>query len=102
MVPDGRVTVTVTNGWLALNGTLDWQYQKDAAVRAVRDLKGKTVAVNELGGVEHVLLFIVAGNAPEAAYTPEATKRINEYHDGVGAVVSHGGVQRRLLRPVGD
>lgn len=53
-------------------------------------------------GVEHVLLFIVAGNAPEAAYTPEATKRINEYHDGVGAVVSHRGVQRKLLRPVGD
>jgi mannose-6-phosphate isomerase-like protein (cupin superfamily) len=52
-------------------------------------------------GVEHVLLFIVAGNAPEAAYTPEATKRINEYHDGVGAV-SHRGVQRKLLRPVGD
>ena len=52
-------------------------------------------------GVEHVLLFVVAGNAPEAAYTPEATKRINEYHDGVGAV-SHRGVQRKLLRPVGD
>jgi hypothetical protein len=49
-----------------------------------------------------VLLFVVAGNAPEAAYTPEATKRINEYHDGVGAVVSHRGVQRELLRPVGD
>ena len=53
-------------------------------------------------GVEHVLLFVVAGNAPEAAYTPEATKRINGYHDGVGAVVSHRGVQRNLLRPVGD
>src|SRR6201987_959249 len=52
-------------------------------------------------GVEHVLLFIVAGNAPEAAYTPEATKRINEYHDGVGAVESHRGVQEKLLRTEG-
>jgi hypothetical protein len=49
-----------------------------------------------------VLLFVVAGNAPEAAYTPEATKRINEYHHGVGGVVSDSGVQRQLLRPVGD
>jgi NitT/TauT family transport system substrate-binding protein len=29
-------------------------------VRAIRDLKGKTVAVNELGGVEHVLLASMA------------------------------------------
>ena len=40
LVPNDRVTVTVSNGWLALNGTLDWQYQKDAAARAVRDLTG--------------------------------------------------------------
>ena len=40
MVPNDRVTVTVNNGWLSLNGTLDWQYQKDAAARAVRDLTG--------------------------------------------------------------
>jgi VCBS repeat-containing protein len=40
MVPNDRVTVTAANGWLTLNGTLDWQYQKDAAARAVRDLMG--------------------------------------------------------------
>jgi len=40
MVPNDRVTVTVNNGWLALNGTLDWNYQKDAAARTVRDLTG--------------------------------------------------------------
>jgi osmotically-inducible protein OsmY len=40
VVPVGRVTVVVTNGWLTLNGTLEWQYQKDAADRAVRFLTG--------------------------------------------------------------
>ena len=40
MVPEGRVTVTASNGWLTLKGTLDWQFQKDAAARAVRDLPG--------------------------------------------------------------
>ena len=45
-VPSDRVTVTVKGGQLTLNGTLDWQYQKDAAARAVRDLTGVTGLTN--------------------------------------------------------
>ena len=45
-VPNERVTVTVKGGHLTLNGTLDWQYQKDAAARAVRDLRGVTGVIN--------------------------------------------------------
>lgn len=48
MVPADRVTVTVKNGWLSLNGTLDWQYQKDAAGRAVRDLTGVKGVMNNI------------------------------------------------------
>jgi osmotically-inducible protein OsmY len=48
MVPNDRVTVTVNNGWLALNGTLDWQYQKDAAARTVRDLPGVKGVSNDI------------------------------------------------------
>jgi osmotically-inducible protein OsmY len=48
MVPNDRVTVTVTTGWLTLNGTLDWQYQKDAAARAVRDLTGVKGVTNNV------------------------------------------------------
>ena len=33
MVPSDRVTVTTADGWLTLNGMVDWQYQKDAAAR---------------------------------------------------------------------
>ena len=40
LIPRDRVTVTVTNGWVDLHGTVDWQYQRDAAVRAVRTLTG--------------------------------------------------------------
>lgn len=40
VVPASRVTVAVSNGWITLKGNLDWQYQKDAAARAVRDLTG--------------------------------------------------------------
>jgi osmotically-inducible protein OsmY len=48
MVPNDRITATVNNGWLALNGTLDWQYQKDAAARAVRDLTGVKGVTNNI------------------------------------------------------
>ena len=40
VVPDDRVTVAVANGWVTLNGTLDYYYQSAAAERAVRDLTG--------------------------------------------------------------
>jgi len=40
VVPSERVTATVDNGWLTLNGTLDYYYQRAAAKRAVRDLTG--------------------------------------------------------------
>jgi osmotically-inducible protein OsmY len=33
---------------LALNGALDWQYQKDAAARAVRDLTGVKGVTNNI------------------------------------------------------
>ena len=37
-VPPDRVRICVENGWVTLEGTLDWQYQKDAAAAAVAEL----------------------------------------------------------------
>ncbi len=48
MIPNDRVTIAVSNGWLTLNGTLDWQYQKDAAARAVRNLVGVKGVTNSI------------------------------------------------------
>ena len=48
VVPPDRVTVTVTRGWVTLKGTLEWQYQKDAAARVVRDLTGVRGVNNEV------------------------------------------------------
>jgi len=47
-VPDDRVTLTAKDGWITLAGTVDWQYQKDAAARAVRDLTGVKAVTNDL------------------------------------------------------
>ena len=54
MVPAGRVTLSVSNGWLTIQGTLDWQYQKDAAARAVRDLTGVRGVSNEIVVTPHI------------------------------------------------
>src|SRR5579864_3691720 len=48
LVPRDRVTVAVDNGWVELNGTLEWRYQRDAAARAVRDLTGVRGVTNEI------------------------------------------------------
>ena len=40
MVPEDRIRVTVSNGWLTLEGEVDWYYQMEEAERAVRKLRG--------------------------------------------------------------
>ena len=39
-VPENRIKILVNEGWVRLEGKLDWQYQKTAAEDAVRDLIG--------------------------------------------------------------
>lgn len=48
MIPEERISLSVTNGWVTLTGTVDWQYQKDSALRAVRDLTGVQGVANNL------------------------------------------------------
>jgi osmotically-inducible protein OsmY len=47
-VPDDAITVTVDKGRLTLEGTVDWQYQKDAAAAAVRPLTGVVSVGNRI------------------------------------------------------
>lgn len=39
-VPEDRIKLRVDKGWLFLEGEVDWQYQRAAAERAVRNLAG--------------------------------------------------------------
>ena len=48
LVPQGKVSVSVSQGWITLTGTVDWQFEKDAAARAVRDLTGVKSVVNQI------------------------------------------------------
>ncbi len=39
-VPNQNIKVEVEKGWLSLEGQLDWQFQKEAALNAVKDIVG--------------------------------------------------------------
>lgn len=40
VVPDRKIKATVSKGWVELEGEVEWQFQRDAAERAVRYLPG--------------------------------------------------------------
>ena len=40
VIPANRIKVKVSKGWVTLEGTVDWQFQKTAAEKAVRKLIG--------------------------------------------------------------
>jgi osmotically-inducible protein OsmY len=92
VVPPDRVTVTVKGGCLTLNGTLDWQYQKDAAAGALRTLRGVKGLANDI-----VLRPLVSTtdvrNKIEAALKRSAeidARRINVVaHDGAVILTGH-------------
>jgi osmotically-inducible protein OsmY len=46
LVPDGDVKATVSNGWVTLEGEVEWMYQKQAAEDAVRYLAGVVGVTN--------------------------------------------------------
>lgn len=47
-VPDAKIIVVVKEGWLTLTGTLDWEFQKVAAARCVRNLMGVIAVSNQI------------------------------------------------------
>jgi osmotically-inducible protein OsmY len=57
MVPDDKIKVKVENGWIRLTGEVNWDYQRRAAERALRDLPGVKGITN--------LITVVPKVAPE-------------------------------------
>jgi osmotically-inducible protein OsmY len=47
-IPDDKVKVTVRNGWITLEGEVEWQYQRDAARDAIRFLTGVKGVTNSI------------------------------------------------------
>jgi osmotically-inducible protein OsmY len=47
-VPHDGITVTVRNGWISLEGTVEWRYQRAAAEHAVHGLMGVRGVTNAI------------------------------------------------------
>jgi osmotically-inducible protein OsmY len=99
LVPLERVTAAVDDGWLTLGGTVDWQYQKDAAARLVRDLRGVTGITNKIVVVPKVVPMDVRDKI-EAAFRRSAqldARRIN-VNSADGKVILSGNVRSWVER----
>jgi len=47
-LPADKIKATVRNGWVTLEGTVDWQYQKTLAESAVKKLRGVIGVTNSI------------------------------------------------------
>jgi osmotically-inducible protein OsmY len=47
-IPQDSVKAQVSQGWVTLEGSVEWYYQKDAAERAVRYLRGVKGVINHI------------------------------------------------------
>jgi osmotically-inducible protein OsmY len=78
-VPHDKIEVAVTNGWVKLSGKVDWDYQRSAAGRIVRDLTGVVGVTNTITLEPHVSVADVQSKI-EAALKRSAevdARRIN-------------------------
>lgn len=93
-VPDDKIKVVVNNGWITLEGQVEWQYQKIAAENAVRYLAGVTGVSNNINLTPGVSASDVKDKI-EAALKRSAevdARRISvETQDG--KVILHGSVR---------
>jgi osmotically-inducible protein OsmY len=48
LVPDDRIKVMVEKGWVTLSGEVDWDYQRNQALKVVRPLTGVLAVSNNL------------------------------------------------------
>jgi osmotically-inducible protein OsmY len=93
-IPDEKIKVVVNNGWVTLEGEVEWQYQREAALNAVRYLAGMQGVSNGIKIKAHVAPKDVKDKI-EAAFKRSAeidARRVRvDVHDG--RIVLHGSVR---------
>lgn len=81
-LPDGRIRIKVQQGWVTLEGQVDWQYQKEAAESTVRKLTG-------VAGIDNLLMVRPTTSAQdikakvEAAFARNAALNARKIHVAV-------------------
>ena len=65
-IPEDRIKVEVSSGWVTLRGDVDWHYQRVAAERAVRDLMGVRGVSNQISVANKALKAEIRDRIHEA------------------------------------
>jgi osmotically-inducible protein OsmY len=65
-VPHERIKLTVRDGWITLEGEVEWNYQKGAAEAAVRDLAGVKGVTNRIVVMPRVTAMDVKSKIEQA------------------------------------
>jgi len=65
-IPADQIKVTARNGWLKLEGTVDWQYQKIIAEAAVKSLEGVLGITNNINVKPHATPVDIKSRIEEA------------------------------------
>ena len=84
-VPDDKIKLTAKDGWLYLDGKVDWKYQKDAAESAVRRLSGVRGVTNRVDVRPRASSFEVRTKIEDALTRNaeiDARRILVETHDG--------------------
>jgi osmotically-inducible protein OsmY len=99
VVPDEKITIAVSDGWVTLKGKVDWEYQRAAAAHAVRDLTGVRGVTNMISLEPHISASDVKSKI-EAALKRSAEVDARRIYVGVtdGKVILSGNVHSSFER----
>lgn len=93
-VPDDLIKLVVENGWVTLEGAVDWQYQKDAALQAIRSLLAVRGVIDRVSVAPRVKPAVVRDQIHAALVrNAEVDARRIGVKAKEGHVVLHGNVR---------
>jgi osmotically-inducible protein OsmY len=93
-VPDDKIKARVQDGWVTLEGDVDWQYQRSSAERAVRYLTGVKGVNNFINIKPHASPYDVAQHIKAALHrTAEADAKKIQVTAADGKVTLTGTVR---------
>ncbi len=81
------IKLKVENGWVTMEGTVDWKFQKDAAANAIKDITGVKAVSNFLTLKPRVNTTIVTNKIKSALQRSAAIEANNIDVDAEGATV---------------
>jgi osmotically-inducible protein OsmY len=67
-VPDENLTLSVSKGWVTLEGNVEWNYQRESAEKAVEQLVGVKGVTNRISVSPHIKSREVKGEIKAALH----------------------------------